>query len=135
MARARTVAGELVRQLNAIDSPVYILDDRLAIVFCHDACATWSGLAAADLQGLVLRYQSSDFDPSSATEASAIPAANGLCPPPQVLLGRAVSATVAIGDTQGVLRERRADFFPVCGAAGDARLIIACVRPESDPHV
>lgn len=105
MARLRTTATELARLLHAAPRPVYALDDRLAIVFCNQACLDWVGLPPEQVLGRRCAYHSS----GEASGADA--AAAGLCPPPGALSAAETRGIVACVGASGELRRRRAQFL------------------------
>jgi DNA-binding NtrC family response regulator len=117
MARHRFHAQELVRLFESARMPLYVLDEQLRIVFVNEACREWLGPAAEELIGRRCAYHSSTE--LSGPEA----AAAGLCPPPTVLSGRAVTAAVARPAGQGA-ELRPARFVPL-GPAGDLLGVVA----------
>ena len=89
MARHRFHAAELTKLLESASQPLYVLDDALAIVYLNDACRNWLADEAEKLIGRKCVYHS--VGELSGPDAVAA----GLCPPPAVLEGREVSASVA----------------------------------------
>ena len=51
MAASKNPTKLLARMLDAVQSPVYLLDSARAIVACNAACLEWTGLATEDLLG------------------------------------------------------------------------------------
>lgn len=122
MARARPGIVDLARVLDAMASPLYVLDEEGRIVFCNQACLDWTGVEAAAIPSVRCRFQ------PPATEGPDAVAA-GLCPPPPVLAGQKMSATVACTRPDGQLSRRRAHFFPLDGEDGLVG-VIALLEPE-----
>lgn len=127
MARLRTVATELARLLDSAAQPIYVLDDEQTLIFCNQACLTWSGRTAEELRGRQCKYHS---DPQV---GGADAAAAGLCPSPAVLAGEETTGTVASVAEDGQLRRRRARFIPLGNAAPDAVGLLALVDGEDLP--
>ncbi len=115
MARPRSSVTELAALFNSAKQPVYVLDDRLTIVFCNKACLEWVGQSESELLGRRCAWHSSpDVPPADAVAAA-------LCPPPAVLRGNAITASVAVAG-----QERPARFVPL-GGAGDVGGILAII--------
>jgi transcriptional regulator with PAS, ATPase and Fis domain len=127
MARARTIAAELAKLLDAAAQPIYVLDDEQTLVFCNRACLDWVGSTADDLVGRPCAYHSS----AEVTGPDAVAA--GLCPSPEVLAGRQMTGAVACADADGRLRRRRARFLPLSGGGDDTVGLIALVDEEDLP--
>jgi transcriptional regulator of acetoin/glycerol metabolism len=124
MARHRYHAPELVRLFESDTTPLYVLDEQLRIVFVNEACREWLGPAAEELIGRQCVYH------SSAELSGPEAAAAGLCPPPTVLSGRAVTAEVARTTGQGA-ESRRARFLPL-GPAGHLLGVVAFLDCPED---
>jgi DNA-binding NtrC family response regulator len=126
MARQRHALAELARLFDAVDRPVYVLDDELAIRFLNKACQEWIGQDAAQLFGRRCKYHTpplgTDLNPADA-------AAAGLCPPAVVLEGRTMVGTIATGSVDGGVRRRRARFVPAGPSGHVPSLVIAWVDP------
>jgi DNA-binding NtrC family response regulator len=126
MSPPRVHTAELVRLLNSARQPIYMLDEELKIVFLNRAAQDW--LAAGEsLVGRRCAYHSSP----KAVGLDAVAA--GLCPPPQVLEGKSVVATVSRVTEDGRLVERKARFLPIGFAADDLRGILAVLDSEDQP--
>lgn len=63
-ARKRVTAAALARLLDAVDRPIYMLNDRRRIVFCNRACLDWVAIQRDDLLGRQCRYYSLAAVPS-----------------------------------------------------------------------
>ncbi|HBO44770.1 MAG TPA: hypothetical protein DD670_12740 [Planctomycetaceae bacterium] len=125
MARQRVKTAELARLFNAIDRPVYVLDEELVIRFLNEACREWLGEAAESLVGQRCTYRTSPAGDESASR----PLAESLCPPPSVLSGRVATGIVVAADGRGGWRRRLARFIPIgpCGEITPA--VVALVEP------
>lgn len=127
MPSSRTHAAELVRLLNAVRQPVYVLDEELTVVFFNRACQEWLGAAAEDLLGRTCAYHSAP----AVTNPDAVAAA--LCPPPASLSGEISTATVARVAEDGTSSERRARFLPIGVGSEDVLGILAIVDADDRP--
>jgi len=138
MARLRSALAQLARLLDAVASPIYVLDDEQRIVFCNRACLAWVGRADEELLGCRCTYQ-------TAGDAGSIEAvAAGLCPPPTALAGGETMGIVACPAAEGRLSRRRAQFLPLRGeedglvglvvlvTSGDLSEAEACAVPAGD---
>ena len=124
MARPRSSVTELAALFNSAKQPVYVLDERLTIVFCNSACLQWLGQSESELLGRRCAWHSSpDVPPADAVAAA-------LCPPPAVLYGDALTANVALAG-----EEYSARFVPLGGGeelGGILAIIdIALALPET----
>lgn len=126
MARPRPGAADLVHVLDAMARPLYVLDDEGRIAFCNQACLDWLGLEAAAVHGVQCRYQSPAAEGIEAVAA-------GLCPPPPVLAGQEMLATVASPRPDGQLSRRRARFLPLDDEGGLAGIIALVEAEECGP--
>jgi DNA-binding NtrC family response regulator len=124
MALQRARSTELARLLNAAKQPIYVLDEDLTIVFLNRACEDW--LATPEpLLGRRCAYHSS----LTVTGLDAVAA--GLCPPPEVLAGKTVVATVSGAGENGRPMVRRARFVPL-GTEGECLLGVLAVLDTGD---
>ncbi len=126
MARLHPGTADLVHLLDAMACPFYVLDDEARIIFCNQACLDWLGLEATAVQGVRCRYQTSAGEGAESVAA-------GLCPPPPVLAGQEMAATVACVRPDGGLSRRRARFFPLEGEDGLAGIIALVEAEDCDP--
>ncbi|MBN1852695.1 MAG: sigma 54-interacting transcriptional regulator [Pirellulales bacterium] len=110
MTRRVAPKSALVSLFDASISPVYALDNDGLIVFCNQALAAWTGIAADDLVGRQVVYHSAD-DPRSLPGIAA-----GLCPPPVAMKGRACDGHVSCPTRHGHLVYRRGHFEPLASA-------------------
>ncbi len=118
----RVHLGELGRLLNSVHEPIYVLDDDLRIVFLNRACREWLGESAERLLGTRCVYHSRE----AAQGSSAVAA--GLCPPPQVLAGQPLAASVSCQASDGSLDQRRAKFVPLASGSEGVFTVIAVVE-------
>jgi len=122
MAPQRIRTADLVRLFNAINRPLYVLDEQLTVCFCNEACAEWIGPAAGELLGRRCTYRSRPADEGAASPQTV---ADGLCPPPSVLEGRAVAGIVtAAGGAR-----RRARFVPFGPSDRQVLAVMALLEP------
>ncbi|MHC4403690.1 MAG: AAA-type ATPase lid domain-containing protein [Planctomycetota bacterium] len=128
MAKARTIATELAKLLNAAAQPVYVLDDEQTIVFSNKACLKWVGRAAEELHGRKCAYH------SSAEARGAGAALAGLCPAPEALAGEVTEGTVARVAADGRLVRRRARFVRIADDTDDTVGLIVVVDLEDLPQ-
>jgi DNA-binding NtrC family response regulator len=124
MSKQRIPITELARLLNAAQPPIYVLDEDLTIVFVNRAALDWLGIEES-LVGLRCAYHSS----AAAVGLDAVAA--GLCPPPQVLAGQTIAATVGGTTADGRLIERRARFIPLA-AEGDRPFAVLAIADLVD---
>lgn len=116
----------VARLLGTSSQPVYLLDERRHIAFCNAACARWLRVDAAALIGLRCDYHSGG-------DATSIGLAAGLCPPPEVFQGRAMTAEVSCHDATGQLQRRQAEFRPLPHERPDRIAVLAFVEAENLP--
>jgi len=128
MARSRVQATVLARLLNSVPQPVYVLDDELTVIFVNRACVDWLGPAAEGILGSRAAYHS---EPEVSGPQSV---AAGLCPPPEVLGGSEVSATVPRAGDRGQVSYRQARFLPVGARPDDTFAVIAILETEDLPQ-
>ncbi|HUY91521.1 MAG TPA: helix-turn-helix domain-containing protein [Pirellulales bacterium] len=125
MPPSRASANELARLLEAVATPLYVVNDERKIIFCNRACCDWTGLAAEQLLSQECRYHSSP----DTTGAAAIAAA--LCPPPEAFLGRRTSAGITLPKREGEPAEAavqwRAEFVPLGSEAPAVRGVLTLV--------
>ncbi len=106
MAISRPVAAQIRKLLDAAREPVYLVDGDGTLVFVNPALAEWLGVAADELMGQSCRYHTELATPSAAAIAAR------LCPPPAVLAGERVTATIGALRFDGTIVERAIDSFP-----------------------
>jgi len=122
VASRRTDKFELARVLNGAPVPIYVVDDRRRLVFCNDACRDWLNTDTATLLGKRCDYHSEN------TEDSLQNLATALCPPPEAMAGRRISAVVSVADAGGQLTRRDVDFIPLGDDPLDCAGVVAIVR-------
>lgn len=128
MTRPRITATELARLLNSATQPIYVLDDELTVIFANRACCEWLGPAAEKLPGRQCAYHSGP----DVTGPEAMAAR--LCPPPEAMTGREVTATVSCIGADGSQRYRRAKFVPLGTCVEDLFGLIAILDAEDLPE-
>ena len=128
MARPRIHATELSRLLNAVDQPVYVLDDEFMLIFMNRACVDWLGSAANGLLGCRAAYHS--LPEATGTQRVAA----SLCPPPAVMAGREISADLSRTAADGRLLRRRARFIPLSSGPDDVFGVIAIGQGDDLPE-
>ncbi|MEN6407566.1 MAG: helix-turn-helix domain-containing protein [Thermoguttaceae bacterium] len=126
MSPSRVHHAELVRLLNSASRPIYVLDDEGTIVFLNRVGQDWLGVGDS-LLGCRCAYH------SSPAVAGLDAVAAGLCPPPSVLAGKTVEATVVRIAADGARIERRAKFLPL-GGGDDLLGVLAIVEPTDAPE-
>jgi len=111
----RTRLSDLAKLLDALDDPVYVVDDRRRLVFVNESCAAWAGRTVDELVGRECRYLSTpvEDDPPAAV-------ADALCPPPTSLAGRRTSAEVVVPGATA----RRGEFLPLGVTPAGAALVL-----------
>jgi len=107
MARQRITTSELGKLLNSADQPIYVLDEEFVVVFLNRACRRWLEASADGLLGVRCLYHT---DPETTGREAA---AARLCPPPGVLLGKEITATVSAISDDGESKRRTARFLPL----------------------
>ena len=124
MPPKRIQAAGLARLLNAAEQPVYALDETLTIVFLNRAAHDWLATGES-LLGRRCAYH------SSPAVGGLDAVAAGLCPPPRVLSGETVTATVCRTAEDGRPMERRARFLPI-GIPGESPLGVLAIVDATD---
>jgi DNA-binding NtrC family response regulator len=127
MANRRVHAGELVRLLNDIEQPVYVLDSSGKLVFLNRACQELLGAVADSLLGVRCSY-------CALAGQSPEAAAAAMCPPPSAMAGLQTTGTVAFLTADGTLRRRHATFLPLSNGAEGCSALIVIARSEDLPE-
>ncbi len=122
MSPRRTNAAELAKLLDSATRPVYVLDEELTIVFLNRACREWLGTVAEGLVGQRCAYHSEPKSPGAV--------AAGLCPPPRILSGETVEATVCRVAEGEKFAPRSCRFVPLGRNKGDLFAIVAILDTE-----
>lgn len=107
MVRMRSSATELARLLDAVQRPIYAIDEDHRLIFCNRACLDWLGRSAGDLLGRPCVYQAG----GELQDADAVVA--GLCPPPSAWTHGETRAVVACTTPDGRLLRRGAQVVPL----------------------
>lgn len=103
----RSSSTELARLLDAVERPIYAIDEDHRLIFCNRACLDWLGRDASDLLGKPCVYQAG----GEAQDAEAVVA--GLCPPPSAWTSGESRAIVACTTADGRLLRRCAQVLPL----------------------
>ncbi|MDR3196264.1 MAG: sigma 54-interacting transcriptional regulator [Planctomycetaceae bacterium] len=98
-------SSKLIRFLQTIRQPFFLLDGNAALLFCNHALEEWTGCQAEQLVGLSFRYRAS----VSRQKHEMIAAA--LAPPPEVFQGQRCRILLTIDRVTSQSR-RYADFVP-----------------------
>jgi len=110
--------------------PLYVVDDRRAIIFANRALAEWMGVAVEQLVGKRVEYHSRS---GGDDETSAPGMLAGLCPPPECFTGRELVGHVSSMSRDGRLRHRCVRFVPLGGQtqnSADCVGVTAFVGPD-----
>lgn len=94
------------RMLQELDTPVYVLDENLVLVYFNEALVRWAHADADALLGQTCRYHTS----TSRLHHEILAAA--LAPPPEVERGLRTQTVLSVDAVQEI-RYRRAEFFPL----------------------
>lgn len=127
MSKRRTNAAELAKLFDSTGREVYILDADLTIVYVNQVCRDWLGSLAEGICGVRCAYHSNP----ETTGPEAVAA--GLCPPPDVLSGKATAALVhkeSPNDGEGKFASRFCRFFPIVTDEEEVFAIVAVLEPE-----
>ncbi len=128
MAKTRLITTNLLRMLDRVTTPVYLIEANQLITYANKACLEWCGIEAQDLTGAICRYTSQKL---------ADPVENrirGLAPPPDLLdskqanaENRAFSAFVDLED--GSKQFRTAQVSKLFDSQQDlTALLVVCER-------
>ena len=117
---------DLSRLFDSVVDPLYVVDDRRRIVYLNEACAALLGVDRAALAGRECRYRSDEAaDPLAA-------AADALCPPPLVELGRRITAELVLPvAAEGAPSVRTALFLPWNVGGEKPAVLVWLLAPEA----
>jgi DNA-binding NtrC family response regulator len=124
MTVKQTHLKALVRLLNRVAEPVYVLDAELTIIFYNLEFVKWLGPITDKLLGTKCTYHT----PAEIVSIETVAA--GLCPPPGISSGQIISSTVCYKGGEGRISQRRAGFFPFLSNQGDLLGVIAVVNAK-----
>ncbi len=117
--------------INAVESPVFLVDAQRKVVFLNDGCQTLTGWTLSEVVGEVCEFASSG-------DASSIAALTGaLCPPQETLDGKASNvARSFVHRKTGRTAARMVHFYPL-GTRDQSDFVIGIVTaiPASAPNV
>lgn len=113
--------------LSGSATPVFLLDARRRVTFFNAGCEALTGWRAEEVLGHVCEYRTGD-DPQALESLTGC-----LCPPPEVLAGRAASVPASILAKSGETKARRMSFFPLTDASGALTAILGVILPIDSP--
>lgn len=113
MARTRSNINALSHLLGDCTVPIFVLDAQRRFVYGNAACFAWLQVEPGSLAGKRCDYHSGL--PSDPEQSSL----NGLCPPPEVFLGRDGHGQIAWARRDGTWERRWARFLALGSAADD----------------
>jgi len=128
MARSRSLTAGLSRLLSEVRSPVYVLDEKRAIVYINAAAETWLSVSGEELAGRRCDYTSVAYE----EPISQITAA--LSPPPAAWQGECTTGLLECPSAEGGVSRRWVRFLPL-GDAIDCEGVLAVVAPEEADDV
>lgn len=106
MTKMKFRSSKLIKFLQTIQQPFFLLDGNAKLLFCNHALEEWTGCQAEQLVDLSFRYRAS----TSRQKHEMIAAA--LAPPPEVFQGRRCRILLTIDRVTSQSR-RYADFVPL----------------------
>ena len=111
--------------INAVESPVFLVDAQRRVVFLNDGCQSLTGWSLAEVAGSVCEFV-------SVGDAASVEALTGsLCPPQEALDGEAQSvARHFVHRETGETSSRMVHFYPL-DSAGQTEFIIGIVTAIS----
>ncbi len=124
MARTRSNINALSHLLGDCDLPIFVLDPQRRFVYGNAACFAWLRIEPRSLVGKRCDYHSGrpgEPEPMSL---------NGLCPPPEVFLGRDCRGQIAWPRPDGIWERRSARFLSL-GSAADGKACGVLVLVEA----
>lgn len=130
MARSRSITSNLSRLLAAVESPVYVLDERRAILYANSAVQVWLGIDPKQLVGTRCDYSSSADSPLP------VAIAQSLCPPPEVFQGRTAVGAISCPTAGGSISRRQVQFVPLWDefeACAGVIAVVAAAESTDDP--
>ena len=116
--------------INAVESPVFLVDAQRKVVFLNDGCQALTGWALPEVVGKVCEFASSS-DPASIDTLTGV-----LCPPQEVLDGEVRNvARYFVHRETGLTSARMVHFYPL-GTSDQTDFVIGIVTtiPASTPH-
>lgn len=123
MSPKRATTIRLPKLLDAVQTPVYVVDERRRIVYRNRACAELLGEQADEVIGQECRYSSSE----ELTGITALTAS--LAPPPEAFHGARMTARIMLG--QGAeTTERTAEFIPLQMSADGPNAVLVIVGEQ-----
>ncbi|TVS20052.1 MAG: sigma-54-dependent Fis family transcriptional regulator [Planctomycetaceae bacterium] len=129
MARTRSNINALSHLLGDCDVPIFALDAQRRFVYGNAACFAWLQVEPRSLMGKRCDYHSG---PPGDPEQRSL---NGLCPPPEVFLGRDGRGQIAWPRRDDTWEHRPARFLSLGSAADDKAcgVLVLVDGPETSP--
>ena len=113
--------------LNAVQTPVFILDARRKVLFLNSGFESLTGWTPEEVTGRTCDYVS-DADHSAVESLTGL-----LAPPPEVLAGKAAHVPVKLLERNGQTADRRLHFYPLMNHNGQVEHILGVVTPIHQP--
>lgn len=122
MGRKRSNITALSRLLATCPTPIYAVDEQRRVIYVNGACTEWLGVEVGDLTGRRCDYHT-PADSEGPPDVAA-----GLCPPPEVFLGKRATVEVARQTADGCLNRRRAECLPLGDATSGCSGVVIVVE-------
>ena len=107
MARPRSSTTALRNVLDQSQRPIYVLNEKRLIIYCNEACTSWTGMAAEDLLGTRCDYHTQPAETPNQELAAC------LCPPPEVFAGEQMATKISIRAQSGKISHCQANCLPL----------------------
>jgi len=113
--------------MQELDTPVYVLDEKHALIYFNDALVKWANADADALIGQTCRYH------TSASRLHHEITAASLAPPPEVAQGQRTQTILAV-DAVCETRYRRAEFIPLAFGDGEFGTLVLVDAIDLSPE-
>jgi DNA-binding NtrC family response regulator len=107
MKKRKSSRTRLDFALAAVETPLFLLDERRKLIFFNRGCEALTGWTAGDALGRICDYASKP-DPENIESLAC-----NLCPPPEVYSGEPMSIDASIAHRDGTTRKQTVSFFPL----------------------
>ncbi|MFG0333160.1 MAG: sigma 54-interacting transcriptional regulator [Maioricimonas sp. JB049] len=125
--RSRRVRG-LATWLTQAREPIFVLDNRRAVLFFNHGCEALTGWTAADLIGQICDYVS-EPDPQQVEHVTGC-----LCPPPSVFEGSPQTVPAQFRHREsGEVHEREVHFVPLNDSQTESSRILGLITIPDEP--
>ncbi|QDU36309.1 Transcriptional regulatory protein ZraR [Maioricimonas rarisocia] len=125
--RSRRVRG-LATWLTQAREPIFVLDNRRAVLFFNHGCEELTGWTAADVIGQICDYVS-EPDPQQIEHVT-----GSLCPPPDVLEGSPQSVPAQFRHREnGKVHQRQVHFVPLNDSQTESTRIFGLITLPDQP--